>query len=165
MLGWLHRLEVGSTQKVVQRKRPEPELSNESHDHQSSSEKEMLCESELLTYGRGSSLGGKRIRRVLGVWSAISLAATSFERCCRESRARRWEAATQSDTACRLGMELSAGEDIDLAGEADWEGELNTRRRMGLSCGKLGMRMVNGGRFSRTRRLGWKGDFIPIVGG
>jgi len=134
--------------------------------HESRSAGEMLCDSELLTYGRGVSLGGKRRRGDRGLWSAISRVATSFDRSRRRSRDRRWEEATQSETACRLGMDWHAGKGLnEVAGEG-LDGVLNMRLRMGLNSGRLGMRMLNGGRLSRMMRLGWRrGAFMSGAGG
>jgi len=107
-------------------------------------------------YGRGVSLGGKRIRVGLGLFKAIIRAATIFDLCSRETRAFLCDE-TQSETAWRLGIELQAG----VMAETGVEGreELNIRRRIGLSGATLGMRMESGGR-SRERRVACIEDFM-----
>jgi len=79
----------------------------------------------------------------LGLLSARIFAATTFERCSRVSRCRR-EEATQSDTACKLGMEGHAGF-TEERGVANDE-ELNIRLRIGLRGATFGTRIESGGR-------------------
>jgi len=63
-------------------------------------------------------------------------------------------------------MDWHAGKGLDEGAGEGLDGVLNMRLRIGLNSGRLGMRMVNGGRLSRTMRLGWRrGAFMSGVGG
>jgi len=79
-------------------------------------------------------------------------------RCSRESRARCWEAETQSDTAWSVGMEQRTGVEQETGAGRE---VLNMRRRMGLSGATFGMRIVSGGRCSCVGRC----DGCFVLGG
>lgn len=94
--------------------------------------------------------------------NANNLAATSFDLCSRESRARLWAAMTQSDTACKLGVvrEIGAIEAVRTRGEPGGQCALTMRRRIGLSGATLGIRMLRGVRGAR-----WAVDLVIAVEG
>lgn len=118
----------------------------------------MHWDNELLTYGRGCPLAGKRRPMGLGAFNASIRAATNFDLCSRESRCRRCADAIQSETACRLGIVVHTGVMEGLGYEE--RGVLKTLRRSGWRGAILGILIVKAGRASRESRPGWMADFI-----